>query len=414
MVAQRVDILSLNLPYTKCPTGYWISCWAIENSNELRGRTPGYINKYTAPEFRQYNVSMVHYRKLLRVSLIALATIVMALYSHHLVDSNSIQIQPDYAVSESWQADKIQLGIQIIAPDDVHQEVQPSTEIFITEDSQDITPVIENITLSGWVGTEFGQIFAGETVVLYSPNLGARYSAVANSSGEFIFTDLKPSYDYTLKVFPRGMFKRYVKFPIKFKTDREVHNIVLEPIPLGILTGRITDLYGRPVTSIELSIKTLEIDSWSTNVITDANGSFSVGAFPKGRYQLAIKEQQSLRASGLKFDPDAGESINLTIDLGPYSLRGHIYDESGRTFDGASVFLKWALQQNGVRIRSTRQLNVDASGEFLFSGLGPGDHELVVSAWRDDTFGQTTKQTIRQTVNMGVDPEEIVIYLNTL
>jgi hypothetical protein len=138
-----------------------------------------------------------------------------------------------------------------------------------------------------------------------------------------------------------------------------------------------------------------------------------VNGFPKGRFQLAINGQQSLRATGLKFDPDAGEPFNLTIDLGPYHIRGRIYDGSGQTFDGAQVFLNWALKENGVRIRSTRQVSVDASGEFQFTGLGPGDHELVVSAWKSDAFGQTIKQTVRQTVNVGVDPGELNIFFHT-
>jgi hypothetical protein len=71
--------------------------------------------------------------------------------------------------------------------------------------------------------------------------------------------------------------------------------------------------------------------------------------------------------------------------------------------------LIWASQENGVRIRSNRQAKADASGEFQFSGLGPGDHELVVSAWRVDTFGETTKQTVKQTVNVGFESGDLDI-----
>ncbi|MCZ6883541.1 MAG: hypothetical protein O7F15_11150, partial [Gammaproteobacteria bacterium] len=69
--------------------------------------------------------------------------------------------------------------------------------------------------------------------------------------------------------------------------------------------------------------------------------------------------------------------------------------------------------ENDVRIRSTRQVSADASGEFRFTGLGPGDHELVVSAWRGDAAGETIKQTVRQTVNVGIDPGELNIFFNT-
>ncbi len=102
--------------------------------------------------------------------------------------------------------------------------------------------------------------------------------------------------------------------------------------------------------------------------------------------------------------------VTLTIDLGPYNLGGHIYDESGQTFDGADVYLNWVLHESGVRIRSTRKVNADANGEFRFTGLGPGEHELIVSASRGDTF----KQTVKQTVNLGVDSGELIIVFNTL
>jgi hypothetical protein len=358
---------------------------------------------------------MARYRKLLIVSLVGLATIVMALYSHQLVDSMPAHNQPLAAVSGPARTDQNQTSSPDVPSGTDRQQVPLSIEgQLITEDSQDITNETENITLSGWVGTEFGANIAGETVVLYSPYLQKHYSMITGLSGEFFFTDLMPSYDWTLKVSPQGMFKRYTKFPLNLKSDQEIYNIVLESIPQGILTGRVADPYGRPVTGIELFIKTVEVDSWSTNVITGTNGSFSVAGFPKGRFQLSIRGQQSLAATGLRFDPNAGQAVNLTIDVGPYHLSGRIYDESGQTFDGAHVFLNWALQENGVRIRSTRQLIADTSGVFRFTGLGPGDHELVVSAWRDNASGHTIKRTIRQTVNVGVDPQELNIFLDTL
>ena len=376
-----------------------------------------FIRVQTIKKILEYNVSMVRYRKLSIISLVGLAAIAIALYSHQLVDSNPEQNQPVHAVSGAKPADKNQAGSQTISPGKDNQEVLSAIEApLITEDLQDLSTESESITLSGWVGTEFGGNIAGETVVLYSGHLSVNYSMITGISGEFIFTDLKPSYDYVLKVSPQGMFKRYTKYPLKLRSDQEVFNIVLESIPLGTLTGRIADPYGRTVTGIELFIKSLEIDYWSTKVITDTNGSFIVAEFPKGRFQLSTRGQQSLTATGFRFDPATatGEVVNLTIDVGPYHLSGRIYDESGHSIDGAYVFLNWTLQENGIRIRSTRQVSADANGEFLFTELGPGDHELVVSAWRDNTVGQIIKRTIRQTVNVSVDPQELIIFINTL
>ena len=359
----------------------------------------------------QYNVPMAHYRKLLIVSSLGLVAIVMVLFSHPLVDWNPKQNKPISAVSGLERGDENQANSQNIPLGNNNQEVQSTNEgQVITEKSQDITITSENITVSGWVGTELGEYMAGEKVVLYSTSQKAYRSIITDFSGEFKFNDLKPAWDYVLKVSPQGMFKRYTKSQIKLRSDQEVHNIILESIPFGLLTGRIVDPYDRPVTDIELFVQTLEKDSWTTNVKTDANGTFSVAKFPIGKFLVVIKGQQTFRATGLKFDPETGVPVILTIDLGPYNLGGGIYDESGQTFDGADVFLNWALHKNGVRIRSTRKGSANASGEFRFTGLGPADHELVVSARRGNTF----KQTIKQTVNVGVDSGELIVVFNTL
>jgi hypothetical protein len=362
---------------------------------------------------------MARYRKLLIVSPIALAAIVMALYGHQLVDWNPEQNQWVSVESGSEQAQQTQAGSQIIPLDDGEQEVPLNIEDqSITEVSQNISPTSQNITISGWVGTEFGENIAFETVELFSPSQKTYHSIVTGPSGEFKITDLKPGWDYVLNVSPQGLFKRYTKSQIKLRFDQEVHNIVLKSIPLGILSGRIVDSYDRPVPGINLLIQAVETVYWTTNVITDANGSFSVAEFPKGRFQVvtkgkhpvATKGQHLLRATGLNFNPVIAVPVNLTIDLGPYNLGGHIYDESGQTLDGADVFLIWKSHESGVRIRSTRKASADANGEFRFTELGPGEHELIVSAWRGSTF----KQTVKQIVNLGVDSGELIIVFNTL
>lgn len=362
---------------------------------------------------------MARFRKILTISPVILLAILIALYNQQIFESMPTQYPPAYTATGSAKIDESQLDSHLItpvfAPQNFAQEVQSVIAAqLLTEESENTATVSDSITLTGWVGTEFGENFANETVILYSSTLRAHHSVITNGSGEFVFRDLMPSYDYALKVSPQGKFKRYKKFPIKLNSRREVHNIVLKAIPLGMLTGRISNLYGQPAAGIELLIKTIEIDSWSIRVTTDLNGNFYVTEFPKGSYAVESSGNQLFRASGLKFDPIASEFVNLTIDLGSYQLEGRIYDESGQTFDGANIFLNWSSHKNGLRIRSTRSSSASTDGEFRFTELGPGDHELVVSAWRLDTSGQMIKQTLRQTINVGVDSAELDIFINTL
>jgi hypothetical protein len=360
---------------------------------------------------------MTRYRKLLIVSSTSVVVIVGALFSYPLIDLNSEpeRYRPITTVSGPEQVHVHQAGGQNAPPENVDRPV-PSTleKRLTTKGAQHSGTASDSITLSGWLGTEFGEYIAAETVILYSPTLRARYSVITSNFGEFMFPDLKPSYDYTLKVSPKRVFKRYTRFPIKLRLSQEVRNILLEPIPLGILAGRVSDPYGRPVDGIALNIKTAEIDSWAANITTDANGVFSLAGFPKGRFQLETSGRHLLTATGLIFDPDAGQPVKLTVDYGPYYIRGRIYDESGQTFDSAHVFLIWSLQENNVRFRSTRQTSVDASGKFRFIELGPGKHELVVTARRVDTYGQTIERTFRKTVNLGIDSGDLYIFISTL
>ena len=354
---------------------------------------------------------MVRLQTFFLILLAGLVVIMLVFYSHPLVDRYSEQTQLDSEFSGIERLDDIQVDRQNMHLGKDKQEALQTTESqATTELPQEIIATSDHVTLSGWVGTEFGEIVAGETVVLYSPSQKTHYSMVTGVSGEYKITDINPGWDYILKVSPRGPFNNYIKTQVKLSSNQEVRNIILEPILLGTLTGRIVDPYDQPVTDIELFVTTVEKEYLTTNVVTDANGDFSVAEFPKGKFQVAMKGQHTITATGLKFDPGTNVPVILTIDLGPYNLKGGIYDESGRTFDGADVNLIWALIENGVSIRSTRKVSANASGEFRFIGLGPGKHELVVSAWRRDTF----KKTIRKTVNVGVDSGELLVVIDTL
>ena len=322
--------------------------------------------------------------------------------------------EPNQSVSEVSGSDRLDVNDR--GNRNIHLENNSQQKRSIIEGHKktgkprDITTASEYATLSGRVGTEFGENAAGETVVLFSPSQKIRYSIITGVSGEYIFTDIEPGWDYVLKIVPRGMYESYTRSQLKLRSDREVHDIVLKSIPLGSLTGRVVDPYDRPVAGIELFLTTVEKEYRTTRAVTDANGDFSVARFPRGKFQLAIKGEQTIKATGLKFDPDTYVPLILTIDRGPYNLEGGIYDESGRIFDGADVYLIWALHKNDFSIRSTRKVSADTSGEFRFTGLGPGKHELSVSAWR----GEVMQKTVKQTINVGVDSGKLIVVIDTL
>lgn len=265
------------------------------------------------------------------------------------------------------------------------------------------------ITLSGRLTTEFGEALAGETVVLYSPSRKTHHTVVSGAAGGFEFVDLEPSWDYVLKVSPRQRYRTFTRTSIDLSAEYEIRDIVLEAIPLGRLAGGIVDSYGRPVAGIELRIKAVDASGWDTRVATDAYGGFFVAEWPAGRFRLASTGRQTLDASGLVFDPGSAAPITLGIDRGPFELDGRILDQSGQAFAGADVFLHWTSIQDQIIVRSRRKTSAGTLGEFRFTGLGPGKHELVVTAWRDET----DMRTVRKPVDLGVDSSKVVILLDT-
>jgi hypothetical protein len=112
----------------------------------------------------------------------------------------------------------------------------------------------------------------------------------------------------------------------------------------------------------------------------------------------------------MNFDPDSGGTVSFNIDLGPHSLGGRVFDQFGQAFDGASVVVIWSDRKKEISVQSTRQVNADKSGNFRFTGLGPGNHHLIVSAWNDNQF----KKTVKQVINLGVDSGELNILIDTL
>ena len=353
---------------------------------------------------------MLRFRKPLLYLSIVVATI--GFFGHWFIDSNPEQEEREHGLSDSERigtnhylnqtqpAGVVKPGTQQTPDDDVYVGM---------EDGEEVNFKNQNVVVGGTIATDFGEVVAGETVSFYSESLNERFSTISGSNGEFLITDIKAATDYRVTVSPRGMFKRYTKSPIDLSFNQGVHNIVLETLPVGVLSGKVVDFFDRPVPNFELSIRTEEKDSWAIDAMTDESGAFSVNDFPKGGFQVTSGSMQSFNATGLYYDPDVINPVTIHVDIGRYSLSGYIYDESGKAIDGANVVVVWTAENDGVTSEATRQAITDPSGAFRFFGLGPGEHELIVFAWGEGAF----KQMVRQTVNLGVDSGQVNVVLNT-
>ncbi|MFT5221247.1 MAG: hypothetical protein ACI9LO_003023 [Planctomycetota bacterium] len=252
---------------------------------------------------------MLRYRVLLKVSLTALAALALVLFSQQLVDWYPEQSR---WVSGFFEGKVIQLPPSTASapPIDNIPAMPAWVDAQPAADSLSAAFYAGPVSLSGWVATEYGEVVAGETVVLHSPSQTMHYSTSTGSSGEFTFSNIKPGLDYVLKISPHGMYKRFSVSLLQILSDREAPAIALEAIPVGILVGSIIDPYNRPLGGVELYLRTLEKDLWAVTTVSDDNGGFVIENFAAGAYQLVIKSGQSLKVTGLEFDPMRGDVIN--------------------------------------------------------------------------------------------------------
>lgn len=353
---------------------------------------------------------MLRFRKPLLYFSIVVATV--GFFGHWFIDSNPEQEKCEHGLldsertgtnhylSQTQPAGVVKPGIQPAPDDDDYVRMEDGEEVYFQN---------QNLVVWGTIATDLGEVVPGETVAFYSESLNERFATISGSNGEFVITDIKAATDYRVTVSPRGRYKRYKKSPIDLSLNQGVHNIVLDTLPVGVLSGKVVDFFDRPVPNFELSIRTEEKDSWSIDAITDESGAFSVTDFPKGGFQVSSGSMQSFNATGWYFDPDDIDPVTINVDIGRYSLSGYIYDESGKTIDGANVIVVWTAENDGVTSESTRQAITDTSGAFRFFGLGPGDHELIVFAWGEGAF----KRMVRKTVNLGVDSGQVNVVFNT-
>ena len=348
------------------------------------------------------------YRKPLLTFAVVVATV--GLFGYWFINWNPEQEQREHGLLESESTRTNHNLSQTPLVDIVKPGAQPAPnndDYVRMEDGGKVYFQNQNVIVWGTIETDLGEVMAGETVAFYSESLNERFATISGSNGEFVITDIKAATDYRVTVSPRGMYKRYTKSPIDLSFNQVVHNIVLETLSIGVLNGRVVDFFDRPVPNFHLSIRTKEKDSWSIDTMTDESGAFSVTDFPKGGFEVSSGSMQSFNATGLYFDPDDIDPVNINVDLGPYSLSGHIYDESGKNIDGANVVVVWTAENDGVTSESTRQTVTDTSGAYRFFGLGPGDHELIVFAWGEGA----SRQMVRRTVNLGVDSAQVNVVL---
>ena len=236
-------------------------------------------------------------------------------------------------------------------------------------------------TVSAWgsLSTKYGDVVAKETIKLYSESANQAYSETSDENGYFNFENIVPAPDYRLSVSPKGMYKRVSMDSVAILNNQVALPIVLEPLEVGTLKGKVVNTENIVVPGYEMKIQSPLKARWVQNFVSDIIGEFQIENFPIGPIEFTKTFGQALVITGHDFSGDPQTIIELVVDVGYNELRGVVYDEFYNAVPGATVILSWKHNYQGVVSIVNRRSTTRPTGEFLFEGLGKGEHELLVT-----------------------------------
>ena len=264
---------------------------------------------------------------------------------------------------------------------------------------------LQRSTVSVWgsVSTNYGNIIANETIRLISESVSQAYSEISDENGYFNFGNILPASDYQLSVSPKGMYKRVSIDSLEILTNQGALSIVLDPLALATLKGKAVNVEGIVVPGYEMRIQSPLKARWIRKIVPDIIGKFEIKNVPVGPIVFSKTFGLALMITGHEFSGESQTSIQLIVDVGDNVLKGVVYDEFNNAVPGATVILEWKHHYEGATSIVTRRRTTRPTGEFLFQGLGKGEHELLATSF-DGLVG-------RQMVDVGSDNSERVVIL---
>jgi protocatechuate 3,4-dioxygenase beta subunit len=240
--------------------------------------------------------------------------------------------------------------------------------------------VLARIVVSGTLRTERGDPVAGERVHLVSSLLKTGYAGVSDLQGDFRIPGVEIGYDYQLWIQPRGKYQDFTQRALVLDRDGLFFDILLESLTGRRLTGRIIDSEGTPLPGFHLWLWSERALGRLLPVSSDGSGNFIVEEAPEGPVKFGTRSRPHLRVSGISLPVEDEQPILLVVDWGNHVVSGNVWDGGGSPVAGAQVQLSWWHQTVGTRSTSNRNTLTDKSGSFRFTQIGPGPHQLKVTA----------------------------------
>jgi hypothetical protein len=162
------------------------------------------------------------------------------------------------------------------------------------------------------------------------------------------------------------------------------------PATPGMIGGIVLDAASNtPIRRAIVTLSTVETQPQDAVAWTDANGRFSFGYLPAGRYQLRVmKDGYQLAAYGARNPRRPPETIQLAAgesrrDLVFHlqlvsSISGVVLDEDGEPITGVQVqVMRPEFQRGKRRLVGGPATNTDSAGHYRLTGLVGGQYSVA-------------------------------------
>jgi hypothetical protein len=219
-----------------------------------------------------------------------------------------------------------------------------------------------------------------ETLTLESWALEARYGATTDERGHFEIPDVRPAFDYELRVDTDGRYESLVRTGVHVPAEGLALELVVEPLGSARLAGRIVDVDGVPIPRRTLLLEASHVPGLRLHITGDDRGYFRVDEAPTGRLTFTTRTVPHIKVRGPIVAPDDDVDLRVVLDEGEYALAGRIVGRGDVPIHGAALKLSWSHRQAGSISSSARTAVTDTAGGFRFEDLGRGRHDLVVRA----------------------------------
>ena len=240
-------------------------------------------------------------------------------------------------------------------------------------------PTQSDLTVEGVVRDDSGKGLAGKQIYVKKDN--SKYHATTDSSGAFLIDGIRSPGSYFLWVSADGLHDAYEdrRFNIP-EGGVKGHVIQLKRLGVGNVTGLMRDSSGHPVANFTMVIQSSSAPQEPLLVTSDAKGFFAADNIPAGNLRIQTQSFPRYITSGLTLAEGATLNVEVLLDLGVEQIRGRVTDDAGQPVAGADMTLSWVLRQGATVNESLRTTTTDRSGNFVFTGLGMGPHDLMARA----------------------------------